>query len=514
MNWPPRPVMRTALRAGLLLFCVGGCTSAGGERNAATSEHARPISARAARVEWRRIGDAGAGADSFELATSWRPVDPSHVARGGWSSSVWLASLPDGEAKRRYILDCTGCHQLNETRVFRGDSLRTAAMWAADAQRMLDRFGATKGFPIISDDAHPDLLATFLSSNLTGEPPIGAGRTYEAIVAPPGPGLEGGSIAARITEYELPVAPDLPHDVAIARDGTVLVTGMFTHQIYTIDPDSGVTGAVPIPVENANPRAIEVDAAGDWWVLCGAPQAVARYQPTSGEWSSWAIGMYPHSIAPSADGRRVWFNGHFTRDPELIGWLDPGSGEVTSVTTPPHPSLGTRPGGPIPYEARLAPNGYLWISELQGNRLLGYNPGNGAWRTATLPMTWGGPRRFDIARDGVIWIPAYAASQLIRFDPGADSMEAIDLPIADSVPYVVRVHPSTGQVWIGTAAADVLYRYDPPTRRFDIIPVPTRGTSMRHMTIDPASGAVWIAYGASPAIHPPRVARIEVVRAG
>jgi hypothetical protein len=33
---------------------------------------------------------------------------------------------------------------------------------------------------------------------------------------------------------------------------------------------------------------------------------------------------------------------------------------------------------------------------------------------------------------------------------------------------------------------------------------------MRHMAIDPRSGDVWVAYGASPALHPSRIARISL----
>ena len=29
-------------------------------------------------------------------------------------SSAWLSQLPDGETKRKFILDCTGCHQFDE----------------------------------------------------------------------------------------------------------------------------------------------------------------------------------------------------------------------------------------------------------------------------------------------------------------------------------------------------------------------------------------------------------------
>ena len=44
------------------------------------------------------------------------------------------------------------------------------------------------------------------------------------------------------------------------------------------------------------------------------------------------------------------------------------------------------------------------------------------------------------------------------------------------------------------------------------IGLPTRGATMRHLAIDPANGDLWIAYGASPAIHPTRIARLRRAR--
>jgi virginiamycin B lyase len=301
---------------------------------------------------------------------------------------------------------------------------------------------------------------------------------------------------------------DLPHDIAVAADGAVLATGMFTHRIYRIDPESGRIDLVPIPVEKANPRAIEVDRAGRWWVLLGAPKRVARHDPASGRWEDWPIGLYPHSIAVSDDGASVWFNGHFTRDPERIGRLAVATGAVDSFDLPRHPGLAAA-GGPLPYELRLGPDGTVWMSELQGNRIVSLDPASGATRAYTLPTAWSGPRRFDVDRSGVLWIPEYAASRLARFDPRTERFEEFALPIRDALPYVARVHPASGEVWIGTAAADAVLRFDPRRRRFDVFPLPTRGATVRHLAIDPVRGDVWMAYGASPAIHPPRVARLR-----
>ena len=204
---------------------------------------------------------------------------------------------------------------------------------------------------------------------------------------------------------------------------------------------------------------------------------------------------------------RAWFNGHFTHSPELIGYVDMVSGAVKTIAVPDHPAMGKGPGGPIPYEIRVAPDGRLWGGELQGNRLFAYAPANGTFTMYDMPMAHSGPRRFDIDAQGIVWIPAYAANALFRLDPATGSITEIPLPVKDAVPYVVRVDPRNGALWIGTSAADALFRYDPATGQFASYPLPSHGALVRHMAIDPKSGAVWLAYGESPGM-PARIARV------
>jgi virginiamycin B lyase len=75
------------------------------------------------------------------------------------------------------------------------------------------------------------------------------------------------------------------------------------------------------------------------------------------------------------------------------------------------------PGGPIPYELRVAQDGTVWISELAGNRLVRHDPTTGAFQTFDMPSPHSGPRRVDIDAAGVLWIPEFAAGKLARLDP-------------------------------------------------------------------------------------------------
>ena len=409
------------------------------------------------------------------------------------SASQRLRLLPDGEEKRRFILDCTGCHAFDARIAAPNGRARTAAQWDSATHRMLTYAGARTGFPVISAAREPAPTAQWLARWITDS----SLSTVAPSAAPGSP---------KVREYMMPMAQDLPHDVAVDAEGKVVITGMFSHRMYRLDPASGALESFDIPVDRANPRAVVIDDRGAWWVLLGGPRRIGRRDPDLGVWKMYDIGMYPHSIGVDPAGR-VWFNGHFTRDPEQIGFLDP-AGAITLRDVPPHPQLAKVDGGPIPYELRVAPDGAVWISELAGNRLVRHEPTANSFRVFDMPTSHSGPRRFDFDAAGIVWIPEYSGGKLARLDPATGRFTEWDLPVKDAAPYVVRVDRQRGDVWIGTGAADAVFRFDPRAARFTSYDLPTRGALVRHLDIDPRTGVVWAAYGASPGVAA-RVARIE-----
>jgi streptogramin lyase len=241
-------------------------------------------------------------------------------------------------------------------------------------------------------------------------------------------------------------------------------------------------------------------------VVLGGPNRLARYDGM--RWETFDVGVYAHSVALDSGGG-AWVNGHFSRAPEVIVEID-GDGTRRDYALPAHPTMASGPGGPIPYELRIGPDGAVWMSELQGNRIVRLDPLNGSAKTYALPRPFSGPRRHDVAPDGIVWIPAYAAGALVRFDPRAERFEEIALPVGDALPYVVRVDAARDRVWVGTGAADELFAYRPSSGRWERYPLPSRGALVRHIAIDQASGDVWLAYGESPGKLPARIARVRV----
>lgn len=409
-------------------------------------------------------------------------------------SSTLLGMLPPGEEKRRFVRDCTGCHVLDARIAFPGGQPRSRADWQDWTGRMLGLAGPASGFPVIGMRTAEE-TAAYLARHLTAD----------ALPSSPAaaPAHAAGAV---ITEYDIPEPGDLPHDVAVLGDGRVLITGMFTHRMYLLDPETAEFTTEPIPQANANPRAVELGADGSWWVVLGGPQRLARRTP-DGEWRTWHVGVYPHSLGIAPDGR-VWYNGHFTRSPEVVGVVDATTGEVTRFEVPPHPEA-DRGAGPIPYELRVAADGRVWGTELLGDRVFALDPASGRFQIWRMPDPHSAPRRLDIAADGSVWIPEYAGGGLTRLDPGTGEMRRYALPIEDAAPYVARVDARSGRVWVGTGAADAIFAFDPTEERWTTYPLPSRGALVRHLAVDGRNGDLWIAYGASPGA-PAKVARLRV----
>jgi virginiamycin B lyase len=426
-----------------------------------------------------------AAPEAAERAHELAPADTSTAL----VSADWLGTLPDGEEKRWLVLQCTGCHAIDDTILMVDGSPRSRESWVGSIRRMMSFSGADTDFPILSRSLDPEAMADFLVEHAPTAAP--AARPIPM------------STRWEVREYPLPV-DDVPHDVAVDSAGRVIVTGMASHRMYVLDPDSGAFREVPIPVENANPRAVEIATGGEWWVLLGYPEKLARYQSDTGEWSSWDLGAYPHEIALDSEGR-VWFNGHFTRDPEILGYFDPTSEEIRTYEVP----FGPLPdgGSTIPYGLRVDGAGKVWMTQLFGNRLVELDPATGEIVEHVLPSPESGPRRHDVGPDGRIWIPEYAGGALATFDPATDAFDEIPFPLPDALPYVARVDARSGAVWVGTGAAGVVARLDPGSRSFELVPLPSRAPLIRHLAIDPRTGNVWGAASAFPP-HGPLVFRV------
>ena len=166
------------------------------------------------------------------------------------SSGEWLLSLPGADKQKAFLTMCVGCHTLQRVltsnhdaaefqQVFLRMSRYSPGSTPTHPQPLLP--GPRGERPVVTGDA-AKAAAEFLASVTLGN--------SEAIEYPlktlPRP--KGRSTNVVVTEYDLPRKDALPHDVVVDKDGQVWYSDFGAQFVGVMDPKSGKTKDIAIPV--------------------------------------------------------------------------------------------------------------------------------------------------------------------------------------------------------------------------------------------------------------------------
>jgi streptogramin lyase len=411
-------------------------------------------------------------------------------------SAQWFSLLPEGTMKLEFILNCTSCHEISHARIFRNGTPRTAEDWAQAIalMRSIDIYGLT---PPDFNDAD---YAAWLAQHLNAEAIAGLQAARLA---------SGAALAARITEYPVPVTPSLPHDLVLGPDGRVWITGFYNNVVWALDPADGAIQSFPVnekPDVMGQVRALSFDRKGMLWVLLGGTESLVRLDPADGSIRTFALGMYPHSIEVDSRGK-IWFNDYISSG-ERIGSIDPATGKL-EVMNLPSAGLTKEQGLPLLYGLQIDSKDVLWGTLLAANKLFRYDTRSGETKLYDMPAMNSGPRRPGMAPDDSVWIPEFNTGKVARFDPVSETFTRYELGSSSFGPYDVAVDPVSGHVWSAGSLASAMVRIDPATGRRDTFPFPTEPAYPRHMAIDAETGDVWTTYSSMPDAKP-KITHIEI----
>ena len=112
---------------------------------------------------------------------------------------------------------------------------------------------------------------------------------------------------------------------------------------------------------------------------------------------------------------------------------------------------------PVPYGIDIAPDGGVWFSQLNEDRIGRIDPETLAVELFETPFP--APRRLRFDRSGTLWVPSFSAGLLAAFDPRTQRYRSCELPIRPllgEVPYALAVHPLTQDVWVCGTNSDTL----------------------------------------------------------
>lgn len=348
----------------------------------------------------------------------------------------------------------------------------------------------------------------------------GAEKKWPAYTAPEP--LKGKSLEATIYEWEMGTEDNcMIHDLEIGTDGLAYIVDMTNDDVSTLDPKTGkrsiygvpggkTPGSDDLPIKG--PHSIEVAKNGDMWITFALSGQMAKFDPKSREYTQVSSnvaprprGVYPHSLRIDQKGV-VWYtdagtNNVFSIDPEtkaVKGYqllkaeqvASGGRGESRGVT---------------PYGIDIAPDGKVWYSKINGQRIGRIDPTapDGSpeqikeWNPPVV-----GPRRLHVSpQTGLVWVPGWASGDFASFDPKTEQWKVYKLPYGDeSLPYALNIHPKTGDIWICGTGFDAMVRFDPKTEEMTTYNMPTRVTYTREVEFDD-DGNVWVSNSNYPARH-------------
>lgn len=422
------------------------------------------------------------GSRDFELAAA----DSTDQLPG----HAWLADLPDGAFKARFVAGCTICHDLG-AKAIRGRR-RSKEEWVAVINTMmkpdLDVYGVIPAFD-------PEELATWLIDNEFGLRP--------AHLAPADPARDA-SAPTTITHYDVGTTDTWAHDMAVEpATGAAWVVDYPFDELIRVDPMTGGQQRFKLPVRGAGMHTTHFDRSGKLWITLQLRDMVASFDPRTATFElypGFREGSLIHSFAYDEHGLieldaqgRMWLSEFGTNS---VASFNPESGEIKEY------DLRGQTGHT--YGIALDSRGRVWYTKYVENIFGMFDPETGEIVEREMPRPDSAPHRMSIDDQDRLWIPNSGYSTLARYDIASDTLEEFPLPDKDVFPYATRFDGATGTVWVQGNGANSLYRFEPASATFESFRMPLPISYGRMIAIDYISGAVWTSLANYPNKHTQR----------
>ena len=446
--------------------------------------------------------EIASGSGNKDVRLAMEPAKDLLAQRTG-ASLFGELKIEDHEQWMSFKMSCTYCHQIG---TFGFRTPEEPVDWEVMITRM-DGFGAL----------HKDLKKTIVKK-LVDTYAEGAPQKWATWTPPEAP--KGKSLAVRVVEWDMGnKRQTMIHDLELGHDGRAWAVDMANDALVSLDPASGErkTYAVPGGKEpysdeqmTMGPHSLECDAAGNIWITCAIGGKMAKFDVKTEEWTVVSSapdprprGIYPHTLRVDKKGV-VWYTdagrGVYSLDPNndnvrkyyaLLDEGEAGKGVGESF-------------GRTPYGIDVAPDGTIWYTKLNGNRLGRINPDAPDGDIKEWDPPFRGPRRHAVAADGTVWVPGCGSGVFAKFDPKTEKWKVYDLPDKDNqFPYALNVHPQTGDIWICGTTNDTMLRFIPATEELIEYPMPSRVTYTREIEFGD-DGSVWVCNSNWPNRHTER----------
>jgi virginiamycin B lyase len=329
----------------------------------------------------------------------------------------------------------------------------------------------------------------------------------------------------QIIEYSVPTKFSAPFKIAADAQDNLWFTQVYSNSIAKFDPKTGEFLEYKIPTPDARPGGIAVDRKGRIWFTEQKGNKIGMFDPAQAEalikqrkQSAEADHSRPAEMKPMADTAspspsvavsalptedfKIPTTGAFPGN-ELIedkeGWLwftELFGNKVGAIHLQSQkfrefelPTTLSMPDG-----LALDAEGDFWITQFRGNRLARLNSKTGVVIEYSIPVEGSLPVSVTIDEKGDVWFALLAANKIVRFNKQSEKFDQFELPKPESGPLQV-VSDRKGSLWVTASEeqANYLARFDLKTAKFEVFELPTAKASPVGMLID--GSTIWVAEG-------------------
>jgi virginiamycin B lyase len=407
------------------------------------------------------------------------------------SNGEWLLSLPGPDKQKAFLTMCVGCHTLQR--------VLTSTHDAAEFQQVFLRMAR---YSPGSSPTHPQPLLPGPRGErpaVTGDAAKAAAEFLASVSLGNSEAMEyplktlprptGRSTKVVVTEYDLPRKNAMPHDVIVDREGQVWYSDFGAQFVGVMDPKTGETKDIAIPViRPEQPKGaldIEFDPDGNIWLAMMYQAGISRIDrkthevtvyPFPKEWiSTSAQASMVSPMHSNADGK-VWTN---NQEDNLNYRLDVATGKFENL------GQAKTPGGKQirAYGMPTDHQNNLYQLEFGGHsigRRDAKTLGVTIWPTSTALTR---PRRGRVDEQNRLWFAQYGGNGIGMFDPKTDTIKEWTLPTPWSAPYDVVAIKNGAEVWTGSMLTDRVSRLDTATGQAVDYLLP-RTTNIRRVFVD------------------------------
>jgi len=256
------------------------------------------------------------------------------------------------------------------------------------------------------------------------------------------------------------------------------------NEVIRLDPDTAEMTHFKLPfARTAGIHSVIPSADGTVWFVETALGRIAQLDPATKEIKEFQAPTLPDGKKAGAHTIRV--------DERGLVWTS--GGPVISMYDPKTQAF-RHYDVPATYANAVGRNGDQWFTSFRADGVIARISRDGVL-SKFQPPTAGKPQRLELDPEGNVWFSERQGNKIGKFDPKTETFREFPLPGPEASPYAVGIDRDR-MVWYSSHEQDTMNRLNPETGEVTEYPYPHPEISMREFFLD-KKGRMWYASSAN-----------------